>query len=267
MAKFNNAMEVFKLLKKDNCRDCGKPTCLAFAGAVFQGQMTIDQCPHIDREIVKSYGTEKNTRVNEMEAEYIKKLENYKKEIQGIDLELRAEKTGGRFEREKLIIKIMGKDFSVDKTGELSTDIHINPWISIPFYEYVLRGKGLELTSNWVQLRELENGADWNNFFKHQCEKPMKEVADNYTNFFEDIIKLFKGEKVENHYDADIALIIYPFPKVPMLICYNEPEDGLGSDLNLFFDETASENLGVELLYRLGTGVSVMFEKLSRTHG
>ncbi|MCP3921621.1 MAG: DUF3786 domain-containing protein, partial [Desulfobacterales bacterium] len=53
----------------------------------------------------------------------------------------------------------------------------------------------------------------------------------------------------------------------PVLICYNEPEDGLGSDLNLFFDDTASDNLGVEYLYRLVTGLSIMFEKLARTHG
>lgn len=267
MAKFNNAMEVFKLLKKDNCKECGKPTCLAFAGAVFQGQMTVNECPHLGSDVIEKYGTEKNEKINELEKEYIEKLTQYKKEIGNIDLKSRAEILGGRFERDKLIIKIFGKDFSVDRSGDLSSDIHINPWLTIPFFEYVLRSEGVALKSNWVPLRELENGADWYNFFKHKCEKPLKAVADNYTNFFEDIIKLFNGKKVENHYDADITLILSPLPKVPMLICYNEPEDGLESDLNLFFDETASQNLGVELLYRLGTGISVMFEKLARTHG
>lgn len=267
MAKFNNAMEVFKLLKKNNCKDCGKPTCLAFAGAVFLGQSTLIECPHLGSEIIEKYGTEKNVKMNELEKEYIDKLVSFKKEIENTDLESRAEPLGGRFERDKLIIKVMGKDFAVDRSGNLSSDIHINPWLTIPFYEYILRSEGLDLTSKWVPLRELKLGADWDNFFKHKCEKPLKAVADNYTNFFEDIIKLFNGKMVKNHYDADITLILSPFPKVPILICYNEPEDGLESDLNLFFDETASQNLGVELLYRLGTGLSVMFEKLARTHG
>jgi len=49
--------------------------------------------------------------------------------------------------------------------------------------------------------------------------------------------------------------------------CYNKPEDGLESDLNLFFDSTADENLPVEDIYTLGTGLAKMFTKLARTHG
>jgi len=40
MSKFNNTMDVFKLLPKTNCRKCNKPTCLAFAAAVFKGQIS-----------------------------------------------------------------------------------------------------------------------------------------------------------------------------------------------------------------------------------
>jgi len=36
MAQIKNAMEIFKLLEKSNCRECNEKTCLAFAGAVFQ---------------------------------------------------------------------------------------------------------------------------------------------------------------------------------------------------------------------------------------
>ena len=52
-----------------------------------------------------------------------------------------------------------------------------------------------------------------------------------------------------------------------MLICYNKPEDGLDSDLNLFFDNTADKNLSIENIYSLGTGLTIMFKKLADTHG
>jgi len=55
MAQFNNTMEIFKLLDKSNCRDCNKPTCLAFAAAVFLGQKRLDECPHLDKEIITRY--------------------------------------------------------------------------------------------------------------------------------------------------------------------------------------------------------------------
>jgi hypothetical protein len=52
-----------------------------------------------------------------------------------------------------------------------------------------------------------------------------------------------------------------------MLICYWKPDDGLESDLNLFFDATAEKNLNIESLFTLGTGLVIMFEKLALRHG
>ena len=60
MAKINNTMDVFKLLPKTNCRKCNKPTCLAFAAAVFQGQTSLNECPFIDENTLNTYGAEIN---------------------------------------------------------------------------------------------------------------------------------------------------------------------------------------------------------------
>jgi len=54
MAKFNNTMDVFMLLEKTNCRKCNKPTCLAFAAAVFQGQVSLSDCPFIDENTLNT---------------------------------------------------------------------------------------------------------------------------------------------------------------------------------------------------------------------
>jgi acetyl-CoA decarbonylase/synthase complex subunit gamma len=43
-------LEIFKQLPKTNCKDCGMPTCLAFAMKVAQGQAGLDQCPHVTEE-------------------------------------------------------------------------------------------------------------------------------------------------------------------------------------------------------------------------
>lgn len=45
------------------------------------------------------------------------------------------------------------------------------------------------------------------------------------------------------------------------------PEDGFESNLNLFFDSTADDNLPIESIYALGTGLVRMFEKISLRHG
>jgi len=44
------ALDVFKLLPKTNCGQCGQPTCLAFAAAVAQAEKEIEECPPLSSE-------------------------------------------------------------------------------------------------------------------------------------------------------------------------------------------------------------------------
>ncbi|WP_366924591.1 Fe-S cluster protein [Metallumcola ferriviriculae] len=39
-----NALQIYELLPKTNCRQCEEPTCLAFAAKLLQGQQNIENC-------------------------------------------------------------------------------------------------------------------------------------------------------------------------------------------------------------------------------
>ncbi len=261
-----NAMDVFKLLDKSNCRECGAPTCLAFAAAVFKGEKPLGACPHLNPEILAQYG-EQEVSAKGLEADTEARLAELRAAFRRIDPAEAAQRTGGVYDNGKLTLKIMGKDFSVDADGKLYSDIHVHGWISVPFFEYLLNCQGASQSGRWLPLRELESGKDWNTFFTHRVEKAMKKVADSYTDLFEDMVHLFNGRKVENHYQSDISLVLNPLPKLPLLICYWKPEDGMESDLNIFFDAHAEKNLPIESIYLLGTGLVVMFEKIALRHG
>ena len=43
-------LEIYKQLPKTNCKDCGFPTCLAFAMKMAAGQASLDKCPHVTDE-------------------------------------------------------------------------------------------------------------------------------------------------------------------------------------------------------------------------
>lgn len=266
MAQFNNLMEIFRLLEKSNCRQCNEPTCLVFAAAVFKGQKRLDECPRLERDIIARFGFKTDNRANS-EQDIDETLEQLKRKISTIDLSSSAERLGGKFSDNKLTLKILGKDFSVDSKGNLSSDIHMHQWIVLPVLNYIIDGAGIPVSGKWVPLRELKNGKTWYRLFGQRCEKPLKKIADTYTDLFEDMIHLFNGRKVENHYESDISLVLHPLPKVPILICYWKPEEGLESDLNLFFDSTAEDNLKIESLFALGTGLVRMFEKIALRHG
>ena len=43
-------IEIFKMLPKTNCGDCGVPTCLAFAMSLAAGKAELSKCPHVSEE-------------------------------------------------------------------------------------------------------------------------------------------------------------------------------------------------------------------------
>jgi acetyl-CoA decarbonylase/synthase complex subunit gamma len=43
-------LEIYKQLPKTNCKDCGFPTCLAFAMKMAAKQVPLDKCPHVTEE-------------------------------------------------------------------------------------------------------------------------------------------------------------------------------------------------------------------------
>ncbi|MFH1736815.1 MAG: (Fe-S)-binding protein, partial [Actinomycetota bacterium] len=47
-------IDIFKLLPKTNCGDCGVPTCLAFAMKIAAGQAELAGCPHLSEEAAKA---------------------------------------------------------------------------------------------------------------------------------------------------------------------------------------------------------------------
>jgi hypothetical protein len=266
MSRPKNAMEIYLLLDKSNCRECGEKTCLAFAGAVFTNQKKLDSCPKLDRETVECFldGSEKKNAAATVQVEYLQTL---KREIENLDLAAAAKRVGARFSDDRLTLKVLGRDFSVDAGGNLSTDIHINPWVAIPFLNYLLHGQGRSVSGKWVSFRELKNGKERYPLFQKRCEEPLKRVADIYTGLFKDMVDIFSGKQVDQQFQSDISVVLLPLPKIPIMVCYWLPEEDLDSSLNIFFDETADLNLDIESMFTLGTGLAQMFQKLALRHG
>jgi hypothetical protein len=263
--KLKNALEIFQLLDKSNCRQCGEKSCLAFAGAVFLEQRKLDECPQLPPETLAAYASEPEPHhAHEPGFEYIEKL---KSAVAHLDLAAAADRVGGSFSGDRLTVKVLGKDFSVDSQGNLYAEIHINPWIAVPFLNYILNGQGLPLANKWVSLRELEGGRARQQLFQRQCEEPMQRVADIYPELFNDIVQLFSGRQVPQQFDSDISVVLYPLPQVPILICYWLPEEGLDSSLHVFFDATADRNLDADSVFTLGTALAKMFKKIALRHG
>jgi acetyl-CoA decarbonylase/synthase complex subunit gamma len=49
-------LEIYKLLPKTNCKECGQPTCLAFAMQLAAGKASLEKCPYVSEEAKEALG-------------------------------------------------------------------------------------------------------------------------------------------------------------------------------------------------------------------
>src|SRR5512136_2359317 len=45
-----SGIQIFKMMPKKNCAECGVPTCLAFAMNLAAGKAELSQCPYVSEE-------------------------------------------------------------------------------------------------------------------------------------------------------------------------------------------------------------------------
>ncbi len=265
MPPLNSAMDLYKQLKKINCRECREPTCLAFAAAVFRGDKRIEDCPHVEKSLLDQFHCAQ-PRQTTLELELDQGLEPLRKQIASVDFPSSVERLEATLSQGKLTIKSLGKDFTVDEKGIVTSDCHVHSWVKIPLVSYVVHCAGKPLTGKWISLRDLPSGPSRYALFNSKCEELLRRVADAKKELFEFMIHIFNGKRTADEFASDISIVLYPLPKLPILICYWQQEDGLDSTLKVFFDSTAEDNLPMDAIHTMCTGLAIMFDRIAFTH-
>ncbi len=265
MAILKTPLEVYTLLPKSNCGQCGSATCMAFAAAIIRQEKKLADCPHLEADVVSQHEGNIEQQVN-LGTIQEKTFKDLREQIKAIDIVARAERLEARSAGSSIVVTCLGRDFEVDAEGRVLSSCHSHAWFSIPLLTYILYSKGLPVSGNWVPFRELEKGGRWERLFERRCEAPLKALADVHAELFEDLISMFSGASSPNQFASDISVILYPLPKVPILICYWKPVEGMESKLHVFFDATAPQNLTMDSLFTLGTGLVRMLEKIMTRH-
>jgi hypothetical protein len=271
--KQRTTVDILKALDKSNCKECGCPTCLAFAALVIQGKKRLRDCPHLSEEAIEALGgddvVKKEDKVEDTADD---RLAGLVKEFAEVDFEEAAQRIGATVAGERLEVSCLGKPFELDRQGNLYSGCHVNPWVHGPLLSYTVHSAGRELTGEWVPFRDLGQARDWARFFSYRCEGAMKQIIDQDPDFFFDAMSIFSptpaGQKPGEPFStADHAVVVYPMPKVPLMIAYWCADEEFESKLTLFFDRSAEVNLGAEWLYMLTRGIVEMLTRIFSTHG
>lgn len=265
MAPLKSYLDLYKLLPQTNCKKCGMNACLAFAAAAMRGQKPLSACKDLDSELREKLTQELGQATTPNE-DLTRAMAPLKARVAKVDLAAKAGQLGCVHNGKHMIIKCLGKDFTVAPDGSLASQCHVNAWLAEPMLNYVSLGQGKDPVGRWVLLRELRGGEDWHRLFAQRCEKPLQRVIDEHRDLMEWVIDIFGAEAVEEEGSPELGVVLRPLPKLPLLIRYWPPEDGMESTLNLCFDATATDNLPIESIYTLGVGLVTMLEKIALTH-
>lgn len=259
-----NPLELYKHLPQTNCGRCLLPSCLAFAAGVVSGRKKLTECPYLSEEQRQQLAKSLQPRA-QLESDQADFFERMEEKIRTIDFAKIAPVIGATHKNSQLIINSLGKDFHIDRQGQIGSECHIIPWVKAPLLSYVTNKTHQGITGDWITFREIKGGIDWQGLFTSRCERPLKQLADEHPSLLGDIIDLFMGKQTEA-FEADIALTLYPLPHFPILICYQAAEEDLESKLTIFFDTCCGVNLHIKSIYTLCAGLVRMFDKISKLH-
>ncbi len=262
-----SVLDILKLLNKSNCGDCGVPSCMAFAVQMLQQNRPLGDCPHVAADVLQDFNNSHTQQQPALEQQ-LNVIPNLLKErVQKIDFNEAAPRLKAEVVDDRLVIRCLGRNFYVDQQGELYSESHTNFWVHLPILNYIYYCKGRELTNEWVKFDNLKNAMSFSNYFASRCEARLKDLADKQTDLFFDLLDLFGGRPASEDFTTDLARIIYPLPRIPMLISYWPEEEEFESKLSVYFDRATQDNLDIESLYVMGMGLVGMFTNIITHHG
>lgn len=258
-------LELYKLLNKSNCRQCMLPSCMAFAVAVIQGSKRLADCPYLDSDLIDNLqqGVAPRTFLADDQEKIVQQLQ---RKVAELDFPKVAKRIGAVVIDERLAVNCLGKDFLIDRQGEMTSACHLIPWVLIPLLNYILYCEGKEPLGEWVGMAELQDSAQWGHYFSHRCEEPLRQLAEAHTDLVFEILQVFNASAAKGNSSADFSLVVRPLPLVPVLINYWKAEDEFPSKLNILFDRSAEKNLPAEALYLMIRGIVEMFRQVIVRH-
>ena len=181
--------------------------------------------------------------------------QNYLVQIGKIDLDSRAEKLGGRVEKNEMVLSFFGQPYRISKRG-ITDPSGKQPLmgISVVLCKYLLLCPDiLSLDKEWVSYRDFKDTAPLVHSFVNHTERP---IARNFSNRLEDLAAACEklgGRDPDLDLNYQLIMKLYPLPKVPVLLLFDDMDEEFPAQCKVLFERRAENYLDPECLAILGT--------------
>ena len=251
-------IEIYRdVLPKTNCGDCGHATCFAFATLVVVEKISLGKCPHLDHSIIDKYQNELDKK--QTSGKWVKKdieadaFEWAKERSASMNIEDLPARIGGILvksgESTMLELPYFNGTILIRK-GEITNKdgTPLNRWEQVFLYNHMAQGGSSEPTGNWKAFEEFPNTISKIKSMKEHVEDPIIARYKGKTEELMGIVSNFDGIPSIEDNSADVAILLKPLPRIPVLLLFSDEDkaEGFEAGFRLLFDETVIEHLDIE---------------------
>jgi len=180
--------------------------------------------------------------------------QNYLDQIGEIDLDSIAEKLGGRVEKDEMVLSFFGQPYRISSRGITDPFGKQPPMgISVVLCKYLLLCPAIpSLDKEWVSYRDFKNTAPLVHSFINHAERP---IVQNYSNRLKALAAACKklgGKDPGLDLNYQLIMILYPLPKVPLLLLFDDVDEEFPAQCKVLFERRAEHYLDPECLAIIG---------------
>ena len=249
-------LELYKLTRRNNCGECGRQTCLAFATQVVVGKEDIDACPFLDKAQIHALRERLDEQIRSgigvSRESFEKTMEFLREQIRKLNFSMIAESLGAKITelgaQPALIFPYFGdpvvvsrSDIKLEKGGELS------PWEKIFILNYVLGGAA-QPSGLWVGMESLPNSVSKIKSLQAHCEYPLAHSFSGKMRLLSQQVSPWGIEVSLKDESVDFAAEFNVFPKLTIRVLFWDEAEGFPCRAKFLFDSRVLQILDLESL-------------------
>jgi hypothetical protein len=195
--------------------------------------------------------------------------QNYLHQIAKIDMGSRSNKLGGTVEGDRMIISFFGQPYKISGQG-IKDPSGKQPamGIGVVLCKYLLLCPEIpSLDKEWVSYRDFKDAAPLAGSFANNTERA---IAKNFSGRLDELdtaCEKLGGRDPGLDLSYQLIMKIYPLPKVPLLLLFDDVDDEFPAQCKVLFERRADHYLDPECLAILGMLLSDFLNKAALGSG
>ena len=257
--KMLNPLEFIRYTARNNCGECGHPSCLAFSVAVTKGGADPSKCPYLNPAGFDVGGTRPGEdgleRVERGQDERDMALvAHLKTKIHDLCFSDIAPRLGAEWvvaQPGLLRFSYLGRLVELEMDGLLMAgNALVDPRDQILLYNYVASSGSDLPAGDWIGMESLPNSISKVRTLSAYCEQPLAKHFSGRPVQFARVCELVGGRPAQEESSATLAFIIPVLPHLPHFLLFwdEEPDEGFESRVKVLFDRHVLDYLDIESL-------------------